>query len=417
MSIIKKIKEKLGNKDARILLENFISLSALQLVGMVLPLVSLPYVLRVLGFEKYGLIVFSASLIAYFQSLTDFSFRITAVRDVAIFKNSQNKLNLIYSKVFIVKGIFLLLSLFIITLIVLCVPSFYAYKEIYALSSLMLIGYALFPEWFFQGIEKMRYITYLNLGIKIFFTICIFVFIKSEEDFWIYPLLQGAGLIGAGVVGQYLVVKKHKLKLIWLPTKIIKETIRSNFPLFVNQFVPTLYNNTSTFLLGILGTKALVGIYQAIMTAVNLAITIIDVFSRVFFPYLNRKKDAFPKYKKMLLVVSLSLSIGILLGYKLIFWYLNIDYIHAFWVLLILVIGLNGYAFSNIFGLNYFLIKRMDKLVMKNTLKASIIGFVLAFPLITYWGIIGAALNLSFCRWMMGGELYIKYLNDKNNSI
>ncbi|MCS4238343.1 PST family polysaccharide transporter [Myroides gitamensis] len=413
MELIKKIKEKLRNKDAKTLIENFISLSALQLVGMVLPLITLPYVLRVLGFEKYGVIVFSASLIAYFQSLTDFSFRITAVRDVAIFRNSPSKLNLIYSKVIWIKGIFLLISLLVITGIVLCVPSFYEYKEIYALSSLMLIGYALFPEWFFQGIEKMRYITYLNLGIKAFFTICIFVFIQSEEDYWIYPLLQGAGFIGAGIIGQYLLMRKYKLKLIWLPKKIIIDTIKNNFPLFINQFVPTLYNNTSTFLLGVLGTKSLVGMYQAILTIVNLAVTIIDVFSRVFFPFLNRKKDAFPKYRKILLAVTTVLSIGILASSKLIFWYLNIKYEHAFWVLLILVIGLIGYAFSNIFGLNYFLIKRMDKLVMKNTIRASLLGFVLAFPLITYFGIIGAAINLSFSRWMMGGGLYVKYLKNK----
>nr|WP_255669543.1 oligosaccharide flippase family protein [Myroides oncorhynchi] len=391
-------------------MENFISLSALQIIGMVLPLITLPYILRVIGFEKYGIIVFAASLIAYFQSLTDYSFRITAVRDVAIFKHSPQKLNLIYSKVLMIKIIFLALSLVIITLIVFLTSSFYEYKEIYALSSLMLIGYALFPEWFFQGIEKMRYITYLNLGIKLFFTICIFVFIREERDYWIYPLLQGLGFIGAGIIGQYLLVRKYKLQLIWLPKKIIKDTIKSNFPLFINQFVPTLYNNTSVFLLGILGAKSLVGIYQAILTIVNLAITILEVFSRVFFPFLNRQKAAFPKYKKMMLTVSMVLSIGILSSYRLIFWYLDISYEYAFFVLLILVIGMNGYTFSNIFGLNYFLIKREDKLVMKNTVIASLLGFVLAFPLITYLGVIGAAINLGFGRWMMGGGLYLKYL-------
>ncbi|MDM1391396.1 oligosaccharide flippase family protein [Myroides marinus] len=413
---MKQIRHKFSSKDSKALLENFISLSALQLIGMVLPLITLPYVLRVLGFEKYGIIVFAASLIAYFQSLTDFSFRITAVRDVAVFKNSPQKLNLIYSKVIIIKGLFLGLSLMIITLIVFFTSSFYEYKEIYALSSLMLVGYALFPEWFFQGIEKMRYITYLNLGIKLFFTICIFVFIRQESDYWIYPLLQGAGFIGAGIIGQYLLVKKYGLKLIWLSNRMIKDTIKSNFPLFVNQFVPTLYNNTSTFLLGILGTKYLVGIYQAIMTAINLAISIIDVFSRVFFPYLNRKKGAFPKYEKLLLVISCLLSIGILISSKLIFWFLDVSYKDAFFILTILVVGILGYAMSNIYGLNYFLIKREDSLVMKNTLFSSLIGFVLAFPLIMYLGIIGAAINLSFVRLTMGGTLFYKYksIKDKN---
>ncbi|MGM7552411.1 oligosaccharide flippase family protein [Myroides odoratimimus] len=415
MSVFQQIKQKLKNKDARTLLENFISLSALQLVGMVLPLLTLPYVLRVVGYEKYGIIVFAASLIAYFQSLTDFSFRITAVRDVAIFRNSPRKLNIIYSKVLIIKGLFLLISLLIIGFIVFFVPSFYQYKNIYFYTSLLLVGYALFPEWFFQGIEKMRYITYLNIGIKVFFTLCVFIFIKSEEDYWIYPLLQGAGFIGAGLFGQFLLIKKYKLKLIILPKKILVNTIKKNFPLFVNQFVPTLYNNTSTFLLGILGTKSMVGIYQAILIVINIAITVIEVLSRVFFPFLNRKKEAFYTYKKLLMSVSLLMSIVILLGHQIIFWYLDVKYEYAFWVLLILVIGMNGYSMSNIFGLNYFIVKRQDKLVLKNTLRASVLGFLLAFPLIGYLGPIGAAINLSFSRWMMGGGLFVKYLKFRKN--
>lgn len=408
--MIKSILNKLKTNDGKTLLENFLSLSALQVIGMLLPLITLPYILRVIGFEKYGIIVFAGSLIAYFQSVTDFSFRITAVRDVAIFKESQSKLNLIYSKVIIIKGIFLILSLLLISLIVFLYPPFYEYKLIYGLTMLSLVGYTLFPEWFFQGIEKMKYITFLNLGIKVFFTVCVFVFIRTEEDFWIYPLLTSGGLIGAGLVGQFILIYKYKLKLVWLPKHFIKRTVISNFPLFVNQFLPTLYNNTSTFLLGLMGAKSMVGIYQAILTVVNLGVTIIEILSRVFFPFLNRKKNAFENYKKMMLAMVSIMSVCMLLGHQLVFWYLNITYEFAFWILLILTIGLIGYTLYNIFGLNYFIVHRQDKLVMKNTIIASLIGFILAFPLVYFFGIIGTAINLSLARWMMGGGVYFKYL-------
>lgn len=413
--MFKKLRKLFKGKDAKVILENFISLSALQLVGMILPLITLPFVLRVLGFENYGIIVFAASLIAYFQSVTDYSFKITAVRDVAVFKGSQKKLNLIYSKVIIIKGIFLIFSLLVISLIVYSYSPFYEYKLIYGLTMFSLVGHTLFPEWFFQGIEKMRYITYLNLGIKIFFTLCIFIFIKSEEDFWIYPLLQSAGLIGAGLVGQLILIYKYKLKLIWLPIRIIKQTIKTNFPIFVNQFVPTLYNNTSTFLLGLFGAKSMVGIYQAILTIVNIGVSIIEILSRVFFPFLNRKRDIFDGYRKLMLGVVSILIICILAGHKLVFWYLNITYDNAFWVLFVLTIGLAGYVLYNTYGLNYFIVHRQDKLVMKNTIITSIIGFVIAFPLVYFFGIIGTAINLSFSRWMMGGGLYFKYKKSIHN--
>lgn len=408
--MIKKIINKLKSKDAKLLIENFVSLSVLQIFGMFLPLITLPYVLRVLGFEKYGIIILATSLVAYFQSITDFSFRITATRDVAVFRESQNKLNFIYSKVITVKVIFLFLSTLFLILIILLYPPFYKEKTLFFLTIPILFGYALFPEWFFQGIEKMKYITILNLSIKVFFTICVFVFIKSKEDYWLYPLLQSAGFIGAGFAGQLILIKKYKLKFIWLPKKIIKKTIIGNFPIFVNQFFPTLYNNTSSFLLGIFGGTFLLGIYDAIKKIVDLSIVLLDIVSRVFFPFLNRKKDAFLKYKKLMLFLSFFMSLGILLVHQLIFWYLNITYPGAFYILLILMISVVGYSLYDIFGLNYFIIKRHDRFVMKNTITASLIGFLTAFPLIYYFGILGASLNLCFARWMMGGRLYIKYL-------
>ncbi|KXH84676.1 oligosaccharide flippase family protein [Chryseobacterium kwangjuense] len=412
--MINKVKKIFNTKDKKALLENFVSLSALQLVGMLLPLVTLPYILRVIGFEKYGVVVFSASLIAYFTSLTDFSFRITATRDVAVYRDSPKRLNIIYSKVLTIKTLFLLLSWLIIGIAVYVYPPFYENKEIYFYTSLLLLGYVLFPEWFFQGIEQMRYITYLNLGIKLFFTLCVFIFIKKESDFWIYPLLQSAGYVGAGLVGQYLLVKKYKLKFIFLPYKVIIKSIKVNSPIFINQFVPTLYNNTSTFLLGIMGTAKLVGIYQAILTVVNLIVALVEILSRVFFPFLNRKKDAFRWYKNMMLITISVMIVGVLVFNKLIFWYLNVNDENAFWILLILSVGLFGYTLYNVFGLNYFIVHRQDKLVMKNTLIFSVIGFFITIPLIKYFTIFGSAISLSLIRCLIGSSLFLKWL--KNNA-
>lgn len=412
--MLKDILKKLRSTNGRVLLENFLSLSALQLVGMLLPLVTLPYVLRVIGFDKYGLIIFSASLIAYFTALTDFSFQVTATRDVAFFRNSPKKLNIIYSKVLIIKLFFLFVSWAIIGTIVFLYAPFYKHWDIYLYTSLSLLGYVLFPEWFFQGIEKMSYITYLNLGIKLFFTLCIFIFIKEKSDYWIYPLLQSLGFIGAGVVGQYLLTKKYQLKFVWISYKSIINTIKSNTPIFINRFVPTLYNNTSTFLLGFLAAKHYVGIYQAILTIVNLGIALIEIISRVFFPFLNRKKEAFNSFMKMMLTAIFVIVLVTLSSNQIIFWYLDITYEKAFLILFILSCGMLGYALSNIFGLNYFIVHRQDKLVMKNTLIASLIGFLLAYPLISHLSILGAAINLSLARCIMGGGLTYEYYKLKH---
>ena len=261
----------------------------------------------------------------------------------------------------------------------------------------------------------MKYITVLNVIVKVFFTICIFLFIKEKEDYWIYPLLQSAGFIGAGIIGQYLLIKKYRVKFIWLKFRTISKTISSNFPIFVNQFFPTLYNNTSTFLLGILTTTSNVGIYYAIKKIIDLAITLIGILSRVFFPFLNRRKGAFIKYKKLMLITGIALAALSIVFHQVIFWYLNIDYPNAFWVLFILALGIVGYTVYDIFGINYFIVRRQDKLVMINTIYVSIIGLILAYPLIHFYGILGAAINLSLARLLMGGGLVIKYLKNSIN--
>ena len=312
-----------------------------------------------------------------------------------------------------VKGIFLIFSFLLLFVIVLLYPPFFEERTVFFLTMPLLLGYSLFPEWFFQGIEKMKYISILNIAIKLFFTVCVFVFIKEKTDYWLYPLLQSAGFIGAGFVGQYILIKKYKLKFRWLRFKMIKNTIKENFPIFINQFLPNLYNNTNTLLLGIFTTTYLVGIYDALKKIIDLCVVLLNVVSRVFFPFLNRRKDAFPKYRNLMLILGLVLASAPILGHPIVFWYLDMEYENALLILTLLSISIIGYTAYDVFGLNYFIIRRKDKLVMKNTILSSLIGFVLAFPLIYFFNIIGAAFNLLLARFLMGGHLWFKWRNDE----
>ena len=413
MKILNKLKKLSKNKDVKTLTENFVSLSLLRIVGLLLPLITLPYVLRVLGKSNYGIIVLAISLINYFTALTDYSFRITATRDVAINKNDKKQLDLIYSNVLTVRMLFCILSTIIILLIVLLYKPFRDEITVFSLTIPMLFGYVLFPEWFFRGIEKMRYITYLNLGIKTFFTICIFVFIHEVNDYWMYPLFNSLGFIGAGIVGQSMLTRKYKLKYYWIGTKRIKKVLKNNFPIFINQFLPTLYNNTSSFLLGIMAPTYMLGIYDAIKKVVELFYTFANIIATVFFPFLNRVKNAFNKYKKAMLIIGVSLTLIPIVSYKLIFWYLDINNNFALPCLILLSVSVFFVILYDIFGLNFFIVHNQDKLVMRNTIYASVIGFILAFPLIHYWGIIGAALNLVISRGIMGLGLTYKYSKSK----
>ncbi|WP_143306083.1 oligosaccharide flippase family protein [Chitinophaga vietnamensis] len=397
------------SKEQTTLIRNFGALSVLQGLNMVLPLVTLPYVLRVFGAEKYGIIVLANSLLAYFQSFTDFSFNITATRDVAVHRHSNRALSLIYSRVLSTKGVLVLASLLLFLPVVILVPQFADNKIVFLLTFPALAGYALFPEWFFQGMEEMKYITILSACIKIFFTICIFVFIRHQQDFYWYPLFNALGYIGAGLFAQYLLISRYGLRFSFIGFKRIWRVLKANFNIFINQFLPNLYNNTTTFLLGILTGNAVVGVYGAAKSLIEAANTFISILSRVFFPFLNRNGGAFDKFKKLMLSTGFVLFVGICALSKPITIIFHLKGEHAVWMLCIMALSVPFMAMYYCYGTNYFIVKRQDRLVMKNTIYSSIAGFVMAFPLILLSAGVGAALNLATARGMMGVGLWWKY--------
>lgn len=413
-----KLKRLLRTKDGKILIQNFLSLSALQMVTMLLPLITLPYVLRIIGYEKYGLIALATALVAYFHSLVDYSFKVTAVRDVSTYRNSKNKLSLIYSRVMTLKLIFLVFSLALLSLVVLIYPPFHEESKLFFYTMLSLVGFSLFPEWFFQGLEEMKYITLINVSVRILFSLGIFVFIHEESDYVLYPLLTSVGLIVSGVVGQWVLFQKFKISFSLLSFRLIKRNIFKNFPIFINQFMPNLYNNSTSFLLGVFVSAEMLGIYSAILKIIDLCMMLLNIISRVFYPFINRNRDAFTMYRNLMFSL---VAVGLLVLFasnQFVFWYLDLNSPLALPVLLITGMSIVGYVLYDVYGLNYFIIIRQDKLVMKNTIYSSLTSVAFALPLIYFFGLIGAALTLFFGRFLMGGGLIFHYWKMKKaNSV
>lgn len=404
-----KIRSALKTDDIRQLLKNFFSLSVLKIVNALLPLVTLPYLLRVLGFKQYGAIVLALSLIAYFKSFTDYGFNLSATREIAQHRDSQKQLSYIYSKTIITKIYLLLASLALLIPLILLVPLFNEDLEVYLLMCLMLIGQTLFPEWFFRGMEQMGYITILDLIIKLSFTVGVFVFIKVPEDYWLYPFLFGSSYIIVATFSHYLVAKKFNIKLTFIKWSLIRKTLKLGYSLFINQFVPNLFNNTTNFLVGVILGKSAAGMFGATRQVIQILNVFNSVVSSVAFPYLVRNKEKFRVYSKFYLLITFIISVALAASHNYIYSIIGIDYKYDSEVFYILLLGFLGIVLYSVYSTNYLIVRGYDKVVMKLTLFTSLFGFVLAFPIIIFFGIVGGAANIFICQCMLGVGAYIYY--------
>lgn len=409
MSRLAVVKKALSNKDVKQLIENFFSLAVLKVFNLILPFVTLPYLIKTLGFEQYGAIVLAIALMQYFQAVTDYGFNLSATRDIAKHRHSQQQLSYIYSKVMSAKVFLLAISLIIFLPVIFLVPHFQQDKSIYFLMLLVLVGHTLFPEWFFRGVEKMRYITVLDLSIKLFFTAGVFLFIHKPEDYWIYPLLNGVGYLAVMLVAHRLVRKKFSVKFNFVKKQAIKKTLKSGFPLFVNQFMPNLYNNTTNFLVGMILGKSAAGAFGATRQVVQVLTVFNSVSTLVVFPYINRNAKHFKVYSRFYIVAFTLILLAVILSYKVIFSVLHISYETDSLVFLLLSAGALMISVYSVYGTNYLVVNGHYQEVLKITFIASVLGFLLAYPLVFYFELIGAALVIFLAQAAMGILAFMRY--------
>lgn len=396
-------------EDVRRLLKNFFSLSVLKLVNAVLPFVTLPYIIKVLGIQQYGAIVLALSLIAYFQSITDYGFNLSATREIAKHKKSREQLNFIYSKTLTSKIYLLIFSLIVIVPIISLVPQFKEDLLVYLLMCLMLIGQTLFPEWFFRGVEQMGYIAGLNFIVKIIFTIGVFTLIKQPQDYWIYPLLLGLSYILISVYSYYLITKNFNIRFYFIKKNKVFNNLKRNFPLFVNQFVPNLFNNTTNFLVGLLLGKTAIGLFGAIRQILQILTVFNGVVSMVVFPYLTINKDKFDIFRKSYSILFILLAFILVFLHTYILELIGINDPNASIVFYILLMGVLSIVIYSIYATNYLIARGFDTVVMKVTLVSSLIGFALSYPLIHYFGVVGGAINIFICQLILGLSAYYMY--------
>jgi len=369
----------------------------------------MPYLAHVIGVEGFGKIAFAMAIMVWIQTIADWGFNLTATRDVAQNRDNPEKVSEIFSNVLWARCLLMFVSLAVLLLLITVIPAFREDWDVILVSFLIIPGHILFPDWFFQAVEKMKYLSILNIITKLVFTIAVFIFIKESEDYIIQPLLTSIGYLISGIIALYIIVYKWSMNIHRPEIGAIWTTIKGSSNVFINHLLPNLYNSFSTILLGIFGGGGAVGILDGGNKFVSIGNQIIHTIERAFYPFIARRLDKHHVYLMINLSIASIIALCLFLAAPLLVkTFLTPEFSDSVWILRIRAISMIFYAISNAYGKNYILIKHQDKLLRQISVRCSIVGFVIAWPMVYYLGYIGASLTVTISISLIAIYSYIE---------
>ena len=334
-------------------------------------------------------------VVVYFNLFIDYGFNLTAPRALA--RCSKAEIPLIFSTfmwakiiLLFVVSIFFCLALWFISLLHIIELDWNLFGAVY----ISVVGNVLFPIWFFQGIQQMRYITIINIVGRTLSILCIFMFVSSENNYVLEAFLQSCTPFIAGIFSLILIANKFPGILQKPDLKNIKTAFSEARQIFVSNLAISLYTNTDIVLLGILTNNTIVGYYSGADKLLNCIKRGISAINDAIYPFISQQfklnfSNAIRFLKKQMFVYVLGGIMGgviILIGSPIIIpWLLGSKYIHSILPLQIMAFVPLIVALSNIFGYETMLPLGMEKIYSRILLLASVLNLIIIVPLILFF--------------------------------
>lgn len=407
------LRHKFANNKT--LIENFSSLSILQFSNYIFLLITLPYLVRVLGPANYGLVNFATAFAMYFQIFTDYGFNLTATQEISVNRGNPQKINRIFSVVLVIKIILFFISAVIFAALVFAIPKFSTDSLVYLFSFLIVLGTVLFPVWFFQGMERMKYITIISLSVKSLWAVSIFVLIKSGNDVLLLILLNGISYILIGVISLIVIIIEFKIKFVIPKISEIKKQLIDGWNVFSSTASISLYTISNVFVLGLFAGNTVVGYFSA---ADKIRIAVQGLFqnaSQSVFPHLSRlfveSKTAAVKFVKKYLKYGVTLAgittiIIIIFSKVIVIVILGDKFLPSINVLRILMFLPVIILLSNIYGIQIMLNLGYKKEFSKIVFFAGILNLILLFILVPLFLEMGAAISVVVTECFVTIEMF-----------
>ena len=265
--------------------KNVVYSSILTCAGYVFPLITYPYVSRVLGVTNIGTCNFVDSIINYFSLISMMGIGTIGVREIVACGNDINKRSKVFSNLFWLNGLATLIACIALLIAIFTVKQLYEYKELMFIGFVKLATSFLAIEWFFRGIENFKYITERSIIVKCIYVIAVFVFIHDKDDIIIYYFLSGVFIT---TINAFLNIN-YARKFVHLLKRGItfKPYLKSFFILGFYALLTSMYTTFNTAFLGFKGGSTEVGYYATAIKLFSIILSLYTAFTTVMMPRMS----------------------------------------------------------------------------------------------------------------------------------
>lgn len=369
--------------------------------GLLFPIITFPYVARVLGTENLGIINFTQGFGYYFTHLASFGINSYGIREVSKVRDNKEKINIIANEIFNLNFFFSLISGIIYLGIVFAVPKFRANLVVYILYSFVIFSNFLTLDWLLQSYDDYLFSTVRSILIRTLSLAAVFVFVKKGDDYIIYMLISCIVEMGNKV--SNLIHCRRKYVALVFKTKFLnfRIHIKSMFTLFSFRLVNGISTNLDKVMIGFLREYEDVGIYSSGVKFTLMIAPIVESLGVVLFPKINiaanKSKDDYISVLNlnynMILAMGIPMAVGMfLVSPRLILLFAGEEYYYSINVSRIMSIIILLIPIGDLLGSKTLLVYKKDKQLLICSCIVAVSNVLLNAVFIPIWGINGAAI-------------------------
>ncbi len=380
---------------------NFIMNFILTVSNFLFPLLTFPYVSRVLQVEANGKVAFVSSIVSYFMMIGSLGIPTYGIRAASRVRDNKKKLSVVVQELLIINLCLVAIVLCCYFVAILNVKTFYEYRELFYINAVGILLNVLGMNWFFQAIEQYDYITIRSIVFRIISIILLFTLIHNPSDYVLYTAILVFSGVGSNILNLKRVFKFVSFKK--ADRYKFSRHFRPILVMFAQTLVVSIYTNLDTVMLGFIKGNFEVGLYNASIKVKGLLLSVVTSLGNVLLPRMsyyvkNNMKDKFlimmTKAINFTLLMALPLSIFFVLCAKeSILLLAGPEYLGAVLGMQFLVIAVIPNALTGVLGMQVLVPLEKENFVLYSVIVGAIIDFVLNIIFIPLYGVSGASFS------------------------